>query len=691
MWVVEGVRDGTAGIVLRPRVGRTEAVTLGRAGCMVRLADPTVSRHHATLSVTAHEAAALDTTASDETASDAAAAAADVTLWVRDEQSSQGTFVNGRRLAPRRLTRLEDGDRLTFGSLLPDGFVVRRRPLVLCCSGMTAALRHEAQQLAGACGVPTTRVWTPLSTHLVMPKFKLTAKLVAALADARPVVGVAWLRALHTPPDGDPLRFVVPDEAAYALPVPPTAPPALAAVVWSPVPARQTLFAGCVVLVPAARGAAALDAEMQHVVTRTGGAVVVLDDPDETAVWPPAEAVIQRCWHDHPGRTDLYVVDDGAHGDDADADDAARWAMVRSDEIVDTVLHVDRRLLGAPYAVRPAHGRSESDASGIVGVPATASPPSSPPSSPDVVMATASQDHRRASRRICEPDPSAAAMDGSPRVSQTPARDGVAATPPTADIRTPPLRSVPATQATQMIPPMPPLPQQRPLDGGSPKRTAVDLVIALYDDDDDDDVDLLTHSGPSQRGRTEAGVDGIPSRVIRAPSLSSAAAASVSATAAAPNPSFVDAAVPAAWPGAAPRASRKRPQPPFDAFMHGLLGDEDEDDGNAEVAQDGKRAEDDETSTAIVKNHDQVDNAGGERPPSLQAARPLSPPQLAAVPATPPPHSDRPSDASVASLASAVAPPPATEPAVAPDAMLAQTTPLPNYKRFRKVAWWTPP
>jgi len=76
-----------------------EQVVLGRGSfCEVRLPDPTVSRRHCLLD------------------------AGGETVWVRDLESLNGTYVNGRRLgeaggpAPRAFRELHDGDELRLGT-----------------------------------------------------------------------------------------------------------------------------------------------------------------------------------------------------------------------------------------------------------------------------------------------------------------------------------------------------------------------------------------------------------------------------------------------------------------------------------------------------------------------------------------------------------------------------------------------
>ena len=85
--------DGRVQLALRPGV----ALTLGRAlSCDLPVLDPTISRQHAELVVLGEE------------------------LTVRDLASSNGTFVDGRRV---RMARLVAGGRLAFGTV---GFTVQR-------------------------------------------------------------------------------------------------------------------------------------------------------------------------------------------------------------------------------------------------------------------------------------------------------------------------------------------------------------------------------------------------------------------------------------------------------------------------------------------------------------------------------------------------------------------------------------
>jgi pSer/pThr/pTyr-binding forkhead associated (FHA) protein len=67
--------------------------TLGRVHADVLLPDPTVSRHHATLTVE------------------------EDSVWISDEGSTNGTYLNGSPVAPGDRRRVQDGDSLKLGSV----------------------------------------------------------------------------------------------------------------------------------------------------------------------------------------------------------------------------------------------------------------------------------------------------------------------------------------------------------------------------------------------------------------------------------------------------------------------------------------------------------------------------------------------------------------------------------------------
>jgi diguanylate cyclase (GGDEF)-like protein len=85
------VSGGIPGTMLRLSETGT---TLGRsAESSFQLFDITVSRHHATISTDGQGA-----------------------FHLTDQQSTNGTFVNGKRIVPHRPIRLEDGDRIQLGT-----------------------------------------------------------------------------------------------------------------------------------------------------------------------------------------------------------------------------------------------------------------------------------------------------------------------------------------------------------------------------------------------------------------------------------------------------------------------------------------------------------------------------------------------------------------------------------------------
>lgn len=87
------LRGGIPGAMLQLTPGES---WIGRSGeCLIQLADPTVSRLHAVLHVGTDGRADLI-----------------------DRESTNGTYVNNRRLAPGEPMRLSDGDRLRIGSMV---------------------------------------------------------------------------------------------------------------------------------------------------------------------------------------------------------------------------------------------------------------------------------------------------------------------------------------------------------------------------------------------------------------------------------------------------------------------------------------------------------------------------------------------------------------------------------------------
>lgn len=68
-----------------------------------------------------------------------------------------------------------------------------REAVVFCCSGVTARVKAEVRELAGALGGQLLSRWTPACTHLVMSKLTVTVKVGGPLP---PPAGDAGL--VHT-------------------------------------------------------------------------------------------------------------------------------------------------------------------------------------------------------------------------------------------------------------------------------------------------------------------------------------------------------------------------------------------------------------------------------------------------------------------------------------------------------------
>ncbi len=158
---------------------------VGRKECdLVIHWDKSISRSHAKITVRPlgdEEVDAIGTTQAIE---------------VEDLGAKFGTRVNDEEAAlPQGVARpLRSGDVLTFGNL------VKARlwslPLVLCCSSVSVAGRHELKAMGAKVGANVVNKWGPTCTHVVVDddtKAQGTIKVVSAIVLARPIVQKAWL------------------------------------------------------------------------------------------------------------------------------------------------------------------------------------------------------------------------------------------------------------------------------------------------------------------------------------------------------------------------------------------------------------------------------------------------------------------------------------------------------------------
>eukprot|EP00729_Bicosta_minor_P012064 gene12064-3727_t len=173
-----------------------------------------------------------------------AAGEAPARLYVTDS-SSHGTLVDGTRLIKGKATQLYQGNVVTFGSS-SSALQVSFRPLELASSSLDKNDKKRLEDVAATLGGNLNREFTAATTHLVMAKVKVTAKVVLTLCHAKPIVKLEWLEDIAARAKVtdrivvDPLQML-PEIAEQKFVSKPD--------LFKPNPGRRTLFAGITFLV----------------------------------------------------------------------------------------------------------------------------------------------------------------------------------------------------------------------------------------------------------------------------------------------------------------------------------------------------------------------------------------------------------------------------------------------------------
>ncbi|RKP05613.1 hypothetical protein THASP1DRAFT_32550 [Thamnocephalis sphaerospora] len=289
MWFLSGAENAAGiNVWIPPGV----EITCGRTNCDVTIAnDKSVSRKHAVFTVRRGGGSGSD----------------EFAAYIQDGGSKFGVFINGSRIGGE--ANLRDGDEVQLGALRSKLRVCRKN-VVICFSNVSSILQSELARLAGEMGVCTTGHWTGDCGVLVMEELRLTEKVIQALQYGKPIVSVAWVRALAgaanelrqkgTAALPDPKAFLprINDEAIQS------------GMVFTPDPRRRSIFAGKTFVVfsiqqyervrdlVAASGGTAVYCQLGDQVTRSAIAVAqfcgefstpCIIDPDE-----PGDADIVR-------------------------------------------------------------------------------------------------------------------------------------------------------------------------------------------------------------------------------------------------------------------------------------------------------------------------------------------------------------------------------------------------------------
>ncbi|XP_062133154.1 nibrin [Drosophila sulfurigaster albostrigata] len=162
-------------------------------------------------------------------------------LSVIDLGSKYGTYINNdiplnKKMPAKTLTPLQVGDNIRFGAL-KNIWQLSQLKLATTPSSLSRSELEELQQLLQPLGAFLLPSWTNHCTHLTMDNVSVTVKLLHALLDNKPIVSMAFWRALA--------KFVRRVHVSEDWPQPEDFPPAqsedMPSIKWNP--QRTQLFA----------------------------------------------------------------------------------------------------------------------------------------------------------------------------------------------------------------------------------------------------------------------------------------------------------------------------------------------------------------------------------------------------------------------------------------------------------------
>ncbi|KAK5672923.1 hypothetical protein QVD99_000406 [Batrachochytrium dendrobatidis] len=180
-------------------------VTIGRKGADITLPNRTISRLHATISV----ATVSESKQSVSTHSYPA-------VTVTDSGSKYGTYIGTAEQRVNGILELTDGQTIRFGSITDHVlFRLVRENLVVCTSGLKSQMRTNTRAIAAEYDISVTTVFGLECTHLLMNYIQITAKVVQALATARPIISIDFIKAFATV---DAMDYKAPDSSKFLPP-----------------------------------------------------------------------------------------------------------------------------------------------------------------------------------------------------------------------------------------------------------------------------------------------------------------------------------------------------------------------------------------------------------------------------------------------------------------------------------------
>ncbi|KAH8415695.1 hypothetical protein KR222_009588, partial [Zaprionus bogoriensis] len=163
-------------------------------------------------------------------------------LTVEDLDSKFGTFINSgivqnKRIKPKTPTALRAGDKIRFGAL-KSIWQLSELKLTTTPSALAQPDVTELGKLIGPLGGSLTSTWTHDCSHLTMEIVTVTVKLLHALLENKPIVSIAYWRALSKLAQ----RIHVTEDWPNPEDFPPTHPADMPSIKWHP--ERTKLFAG---------------------------------------------------------------------------------------------------------------------------------------------------------------------------------------------------------------------------------------------------------------------------------------------------------------------------------------------------------------------------------------------------------------------------------------------------------------
>ncbi|RUS76579.1 hypothetical protein EGW08_015657 [Elysia chlorotica] len=158
---------------------------VGRQNCDIIVADPSVSRRQAVLTMAHYE-------------TNVAKSFIVPTLTLEDV-SKFGTFVNGKpvKTAGGNTVTLKENDQIKFGGTPASVYRARYRPFLATTSCLEKGPKKALQRVMCLLGGHLVRDWRPTCDLLIMSKINVTLKVICAINNQKHIVTPKYLDDLH--------------------------------------------------------------------------------------------------------------------------------------------------------------------------------------------------------------------------------------------------------------------------------------------------------------------------------------------------------------------------------------------------------------------------------------------------------------------------------------------------------------